>query len=358
MPTLLPTNPGCLGSIWNKLFGPVPFPLPPYWASFTLEQVNGKNFRNLLGILQGNHIVVPSNGTDPEKHYVSIGWQFHYTVAGANSSNMAKTDDQASITPSMVSQIVAHFYGSQRKFLGVSRHSVWEELTPNLPVEDLSTASLNIETNHHKKFPDHLTPYHNFISTPIITDDLLLEKFEFYKPETELIFFSRTQLLLMKAILEKRSKCTVLFSGFDTYVGRTAMPSRMLSMQSQQQKNMPDPTHWFTLKAEIMDTRAFQSDAEELSDISLIKSKKDREKLPDPVSPRAMRFCELQGSDNDPPSIPVAYVGENCPDPWYFLAALTKSLLNYDPSLDPEKAMCIMEDNLMQGNPVMSPPSI
>lgn len=328
-----------------------------FWAGFTLKKVmyreepNGsiksKSFSKLIKTLIDNS-TMPYNENE-----FSVGWQFRYDNSSRpNPDSPKRTYPGDSITPDNITQLVVKV-NTSGSLVGVREIPVWAKIS-DYPIGSTDT-TVKIVCKHHKIYRNFRTEYHNFLERS--SEKLKLRDFEFYKRETQLVFFTTTQLLLIGTILKNSistttsGKAKVLFSGYDQYVGRTGMSSRMDRMTDFANRGVPDPTNWFSLKAEIIPAREFLDKAGPMAE----ESENDGPPNPGncccepkeqaPPSP-CERLAASLNKNEDEAEIPSVANGHPCPDPWYYTTAILGETNAKMPTNTPARDACLLRNLL------------
>ncbi len=236
---------------------------------------------------------------DPTKQYTSVGWLVF--LAGMNPGS--KSAPATSLGPVTIRELVA-----------ISDNGVLEGFG------DYALPAGN-STQHQIQPLGNVNDYRNGVTAS--ANGLQLNDLEFYQDHTQLVFFSRTQLLMAEDTLPSplsRDASILLFSGFELFTGRVGSTNAMREYRSLYQ-NQVTPDHWFSLKMEVV----LKPDlVPSLS--SAPRSNSAPTGFYNDYRPGMRGACQPAASGGGGSSFtPMSHYGQPCPPEWDYLQSVTRS---------------------------------
>ena len=322
----------------------------------------------LLDILESNIGYLEEEPTSAE--YVTIGWFIRINHAELNNAdNDLKPLD---ITQLIISRDLDQVYAFEERDLAYR-------------ISEDSTSTYEGGYNNHRIFPDHATYYHNFVEsnyqelpaemTSPDGDWLKMQDLDHFKSETEVVFFSRSQLLMLKRIMDmtyqKNRVYDCVFSGYKLRTGRVASLNTMGELE-QFKLNGPssgnDFEEWFSLKVELVERSFLDPEAMDKYQSNLHlepeyanpddETNDDASALfrtsvvPDSSTPTGPSTHEEICRSIEAGSIPVINYGAPCPTAWITASAMIDETIGrLGPALDDEN----LEDLICQMLKLLTP---
>lgn len=374
------TNSGCLGLLFqfyqyigNLLFGASEED-KGYVAGFSIDQLyNPANTsQSLLHILQCNYQEAQEKAGDGNTAYVPLGW---FMIFGKPEDGSAIDRKDVQLVPRSIMQLVLTIdenvvrspeencslggavalpdeNDSAMGSPGLSFHL--KKVNEYLGASSCQTdPGMTLSYMHHAIFPNQAlnTYYHNYVEEDSIAEgrEMTLGDLEYFKKETDLVFFSTTQLFMMKRILDfqqaHEQNLKVIFSGYDLFLGRLANKLNMWEAEQMAAGASMDPIHCFTLKAEVVnipdliedgETTPLQEPVSPYGDFEIDNPDGEVAQEPTTGTTDKAPLCDAL----EAAGIPLAWLGNPCPPVWELMESILSTVNTFDSGIDPNAIAC------------------